>query len=516
MKKQALLLLLALSPIAAAAQQTLTLEECRQMAIEKNKTLDENRTKLEMAGYDRKIAQANYFPKITAYGTWQHLGGGFSLIDDTNIPTFANAGTMVKESYENYLNSLTQIISSSSEIAALLMQSEIFQDALAKLKSVDVTTGLNSIGSKIDESIDKAIHPDLSNVYGAAVSLQQPIFMGGKIVAANKMAKLAEDLARMEYNGNYDEALVEVDKAYWQVVSVANKRKLAESYNDLLQKMLHNVELSVKEGVATQADELTVKVKANEAEMTLTQATNGLALAKMLLCKEVGLPLDTQITLADENSEKIPIPDDDIEKSMEEIYEARSETQRLETAAQIYDQKVNIARADMLPKVAFTANYAVTNPTMNHGFKNEWGPHWSAGVIVSVPIFHGFEALQKTRKAKAEATIYRTKYDDAREMINLQVTQLRQQQKEALERLKMSESNLSSAEENLRTATIGFEAGVVDANTALGAHTAWLQAHSAYIDAGIEVQMNNANIKKAQGSYTSDVQAAYEEQQKNK
>jgi len=514
MKRQILLTLLALLPMTMTAQQTLTLEECRQMAVSANKDLDQQRTKLEMAGYDRKIAQANYFPKITAYGTWQHVGGDFSLIDDTNIPTFGELGTTAQATYNTYLEKLQALISSDPTVLAYISQSPELQQAIAGLSSVDVATGLNTIGSKVDETIDEAIHPDISNIYAAAITLQQPIFMGGKIVAANKMAKLAEDLAKMEYNGDYDDILVDVDQAYWQVVSVANKKKLAESYNDLLQNMLHNVEVSVKEGVATSADELTVKVKANEAAMTLTKANNGLVLAKMLLCKEVGLPLNSDITLADETLETIPLPEDEPELSLDEIYANRSETQRLETAAQIYDQKVNIARADMLPKVAFTANYVVMNPNMNHGFENDWGHNWTAGVVVSVPIFHGFEALQKTRKAKAEATIYRTKYDDAKDLINLQVTQLRQQQKEAYERLSMAESNLESAEENLRTANVGFEAGVIDANTTLGAHTAWLQAHSEYIDAGIDVQMNNAKIKQAQGGYTSDLEAASENEEK--
>ena len=64
----------------------------------------------------------------------------------------------------------------------------------------------------------------------------------------------------------------------------------------------------------------------------------------------------------------------------------------------------------------------------------------------------------------------------------------------------MSRSNLDNAEENLRKATVGFEAGVVPTNTVLAAQTAWLSAHSEYIDAGIELQMADANLRKAEGS----------------
>ena len=121
------------------------------------------------------------------------------------------------------------------------------------------------------------------------------------------------------------------------------------------------------------------------------------------------------------------------------------------------------------------------------------------GVAVNVPIFHGMEATQKTRKAKAEAALYRSQYQDACEMIKLQVAQLEKQMEEAMEKVSMAESNLDSAEENLRMAASGVKNGAVTTNTALSAHSAWLQAHSEYIDAGIEARMVNVNLMKAEG-----------------
>lgn len=503
--KRTLLLLLALVPQLLPAQRQLTLDECRRMAIEQNKDLVQQRTKLEMAGYDRKIAASYYYPKISAIGTYQHLGGGFSLIDDRSIPQFSGIGDRVQASRDALMQQIQGIIAQDPQLAQQLMQNQTWQEIMTRLSSSELATVLNGVGASVDKAIDDAIHPDLDNVFVGAISLQQPIFAGGKIVASNKMARYAEELARLEYDGNYDEALVAVDQAYWQVVSVAAKKKLAGSYSQLLRNMLGNVEISVQEGVATEADALTVRVKSNDADMALTKATNGLRLAKMFLCKQIGLPLDSEISLADEGTEDVPLPQTPEAKSMDQVIADRSETRRLELASAIYDQKVKIAQADMLPQIALTANYIVMNPNMNHGFENEFGSNWSAGVVVNIPIFHGFEALQKTRKAKAEATIYRSKYEDACNLINLQVTQLRQQQVEALERLSTAQANLDVAEENLRTATAGFDAGVIDANTALGAHTAWLKAHSEYIDAGIEVQLNDSLIKKAEGSYVSDL-----------
>ena len=329
--------------------------------------------------------------------------------------------------------------------------------------------------------------------------------MGGKIIAANRIAKLAEQLSEARYDQQYQQTIVDVDQAYWQIVSVAGKKRLAESYAELLHNMVKDVDLSVKEGVATESDALQIKVKANEADMLKTKAENGLTLAKMLLCKRIGLDLGTEIVLADEQLDEIPLAKIGPEKSLEEIYADRPETRSLELASKIYDGKVAVARADMLPKIAATGGYMMSNPSLKNGFEKNWNGYWGVGVVVNVPIFHGFEALNKTRKAKAEATLYRSQLEDAKELINLQVTQLRKQENEALEKLNMAKSNLSSAEENLRTATIGFNEGVINANTALGAHTAWLQARSEYLDAGIELQMLAANLEKAEGNHKANL-----------
>ena len=61
------------------------------------------------------------------------------------------------------------------------------------------------------------------------------------------------------------------------------------------------------EGRCSKADGLSVRVKVNEAEMTLTKVEDGLSLARMLLCQLCGIDLSSPITLADENMEDIPL-----------------------------------------------------------------------------------------------------------------------------------------------------------------------------------------------------------------
>jgi len=528
MKKFILVSLMGLAAVAAAAQdnasyngQALTLDDCRQMAVRQSEDLQQARIQIEMAGYDRKIALANYFPKVSATGAYLYNNRDIALISDEQSAFLQNAGTLMQGQLDAAManatgqlsavmtEKMTQLmtaIKTNPALALDYMTSPMWQTVLGMLQEADpaalaalvpnIADPVNAIGSEID----KTLHPDLHNIWVGAVTVQQPVFVGGKIIYSNQMASLAHELAASKYDMKYADVVVDVDQAYWQIVSIANKRTLAKTYAELLHQMEQDVDYAIAAGVATESDALQVKVKANEADMMLTKAENGLTLAKMLLCKRIGLPLDSEIMLADENLEMIPEPQSLEEKSLEDIYACRPETRSLELAQKIYDKKAKVVRADMMPQVALTANYLVSNPNAFNGIQNSWnGGLFTAGVMVNIPIFHGLENVNRYKKAKAEATLYQHQYNDAKELIRLQVTQQRKLLSEAREKLEMTRSNLDSAEENLRKANVGFEAGVVPTSTVLAAQTAWLSAHSDYIDSGIELQMADANLRKAEG-----------------
>ena len=418
-----------------------------------------------------------------------------ALLNEDQSNRLRNAGTNVQNAFWDYLQGGADNIQGdlTREVATRLLEA-----LRANPNLPDIATPINAIG----QDIDNALHPNLHNIWVGAITVQQPVFVGGKIIYSNQMAVLAQELSEAKYDMKEADVLLDVDQAYWQIISIANKKKLAESYVELLEEMEKDVQTAVNAGVSTESDLLQVRVKANEARMMLTKATNGLTLSKMLLCKRIGLPLDSAIVLADETLDVIPEPGRPVEKSLEDIYESRPETRSLTLATKIFDKKAKVVRADLMPTVALMGAFTVSNPNVYNGFQNQWqGGNLSAGVMVKIPITHGGEALFKYKKAKAEARLYQDQLDDAKEMINLQVTQQRKLFDEALQKVEMARSNLDLAEDNLRSARVGLDAGVIATNTVLGAHTAWLSAHSEYIDAGIELQMTAASLRKAEGGY---------------
>ena len=482
MKKLFLLTILLSLTFIVKAQSFLRLDSCRALALANNKDLLISNEKINAAHYQHKAAFTNYLPSFSATGTYMRNQKEFSLLNNDQKAALSGLGTNLAGPLQQAAGIIAQLHPEiASQIPAL---------------GASLTSAFNEAGS----SLVDALRTDTRNVYAGAITLTQPLYMGGKIRAYNKITKYAEELAQQQHQGGMQEVIMSTDQAYWQVISLVNKKKLAEGYLKLLQQLDSDVEKMIAEGVATKADGLSVRVKVNEAEMTLTKVEDGLSLARMLLCQLCGIDLSSPITLADENMEDIPLLTPETHFDMSTAYANRPEIRSLELATQIYKQKINVTRAEHLPSIALMGNYMVTNPSVFNSFENKFKGMWNVGVMVQIPIWHWGEGIYKTKAAKAEARIAQYQLQDAREKIELQVNQSAFKVKEASKKLVMATKNMEKADENLRYATLGFKEGVIATSNVLEAQTAWLSAQSEKIDAQIDVKLTEIYLKKSLGT----------------
>lgn len=481
MKKSVIISLLITFTFSLNAQQVISLDSCRAMAIANNKELRISNEKINSAYYQKKAAFTNYLPNISATGAYMRNQKEISLLNDEQKGALNNIGTNVNAGFQE----LSQAIGANFPELAPIISS----------LGNSVAEPLNGVG----HSITDALRTDTRNIYAGAITLTQPLYMGGKIRAYNKITQYAEELAYQQHDAGLQEVILNTDQAYWTVVSLVNKKKLAEAYLQLLQRMDSDVDKMIAEGVATRADGLSVKVKVNEAEMTLTKVTDGVSLAKMLLCQLCGLEITTPIVLKDENIDDIPVTPIPTGFDIDNVFANRPEVRSLELGTQIYRQKVNVTRAEHLPSVALMGNYLVTNPGLTNGFENKFRGMWNVGVLVQIPIWHWGEGMYKVRAAKSEARIAEYQLEEAKEKIELQVNQSAFKVNEAMKKLAMTDKNMEKADENLRYANLGFREGVIPTSNVLEAQTAWLSAHSDKIDAQIDVKLTELYLKKALG-----------------
>ena len=354
---------------------------------------------------------------------------------------------------------------------------------------------LNGIGQSLVDALDT----DTRHLFAGTVMVVQPVFLGGSIIALNKMADINEEMQETSAEARRQATLYNTDKVYWQVVSLKHKQRLAQGYLDLVQKLSSDVNKMIAEGVATRSDGLSVEVKVNEAEMTLQKVNDGLVLSKMLLCQTLGLPLDEAVTLADEDSENIAVVELTPELDVATAVENRPELKLLEDGVRLSKQVTNVLRAAHLPMVALTGGYSVTNPSLFNGFERKFKGFWNVGVIVRVPIWNWGDVMYKVRASKGATSIANLELQEAREKIELQVNQNTFRVNEANKKLTMAQSSIARADENLRTANLGFQEGVISPTTVMEAQTAWLQAQSQKIDAEIDVRLSQVDLQKSLG-----------------
>lgn len=423
----------------AYSQQTLTLEACRTLAIQNNKELQIAKGRIKVAEHEKKAAFTKYFPQASASGAY--------LRNEKNI-LLLEPGT------------------------------------------------LGPLQALLPPNVNDLFLLDIQNIWIGGISLVQPLFTGGKILYYNQIAGYAKELAESMNDTKIQDIICRTDETYWQAISLANKKKLADSYLQLLQKTNRDVEEMITEGIATRAEGLAVKVKLNEAELALAKVENGLTLARMLLAQVCGLPPELPFVLADESS----LPTAKENRGSNEAARERPELRSLTLAMNIDKKKEQIALADMLPNLALSANYLITNPSSFNGFKSEFGGMFSAGVVLKIPLSAWWEGTHKRNAARAETLIRKLEYEDAKEKIELQVNQSAYQLKEARKKLDVSSRNLENAEENLKHAGAGFEEGVIPALTLTEAQTAWLSASSELIDARIEALLTEVYLAKALGT----------------
>jgi outer membrane protein TolC len=335
-------------------------------------------------------------------------------------------------------------------------------------------------------------------MFVASAVLTQPLFMGGVITASNKIADITERMAGTQIEEKESNITYEVDNAYWLVVSLRHKQMLATDYLALVQKLDDDVHKMIREGVATRADGLRVDVALNEAEMSKTKVDNALTLARMYLCQKCGMDVNSDITLVDEQKEDVDVAVVN-EENDEQVYERRRELKLLNDAIEISRQKTKIARAAYLPQLALMGGAIFTNPSVYNGFERKFKGSFNVGVAVRVPVLDWGENMYKIRAAKCATNLAQLTYDEAHDMIELQVAQSNFKVREANKKLITAKKNIQSAEENLRCANIGFKEGVMNTTDVMSAQTAWLKARTQKIDAEIDVKLSEIAQQKALG-----------------
>lgn len=443
------------------AQDVYTLDKCREMATSNNTSNSIAKENIAKAQYTLNSYRANYLPKFSVAGTYMYSNQTFSkTITGGYLPTFVP---------DPQTGALTPNI-----------------------------LGMGPDGSIIFK--EYAYMPDIpfelkfDGIYNFRISVEQPIFMGGKIVAANKMASIGRDVSRLQQTLTRSQVIEECDKAYWTCVKAGQMLVLAQKYCDMLNELSKNVENAVNVGMVHNKELLTVRVKQNEAELSLRKAQNGVRLATMNLCYTIGIPMTSKIAVADsfEGMEQAIIPDGvDIS--------SRPEYAMLSKQVDLKKYQERLVRSDYLPNLGVMAMYGYTNGVKLNNEKIIDGSSVVALASLKIPIFHWGEGYNKIRAAKSERKIAQMQMDDLSRKMELEANQAMNAMDEALFEVTMTRKSLSQAEESMKVCKDQYEVGLETLANYLMSQTSWQKAYADYIAAQADLQLSKTVYLKTIG-----------------
>ena len=465
---KALLMILIFFPGVLSAQVELDLQLCREMAIRNSKEMEIADRQHRKAMFDTKSYRADYLPKLSAVGVGFYnqkkynykLKGGY-------LPTY-KPGEHGQLEPNVMIDPATQKPVIGSDGNPVFNEYAFLPDIRLQLK--------------------------LRGVYMAGAQLEQPVYLGGKVRAAHRMAQLGEDIAVENIRLSRSEIVVATDEAYWQLLRVGEQVSAAEKYRQVVKELLQNLRDAQVVGMATPNDVLKAQVRYNEAGLMLQKAQNGQVLASMNLCRLVGLNLQTELHLQDSLTDKI----DPRIWALDTSVEQRPDYTMLAQEVDLRKKQVDLTRADFLPQIGVTAGYGYGGGLQLNG-DDEASATFSAMAAVKIPVFHWGEGKNKVRSARMEEEISRLNLEKTTDLMRLQITSARFSVTDAQKRVEMARNALSQAKENLKISNDQYQAGMENLTALLEAQAQWQETWSQWIDAKALLHLSVSQYLKAIG-----------------
>lgn len=450
--------------VAAGAQQTLTLNQCREKALEHNKSLRSAHLKVEKMDAEVKSYRANFMPRIDV------LGGDFYNWGKTTLtfPTSQMAAGVM------------------TELAPTLMQMGMTPQQLGALSQFKMQ--------------DMSMDFKMKNVFFAGAMLTQPLYMGGKINAAYKMAKLGQQMANANIRLTESEVIVETDMAYMQAVKAKQLVGVAKSYKALLDELQSNVDGAVRHGLRMRNDALKVQVKRNEVELNVQKAENAYRLACMNLCQVIGMDLNSEIAV-DEAAAGMTAPQLQDARQLASIgISQRPEYEILQRKTDMASKNVRIAQSDYLPQVALMGGYSYLNGMELDGKRLFDHGSLTVGISVKIPVLEYFtQGRQKIRSARAEQQMAQLEQEELNEKMTLELTQCANNVSESALEVEITRKSAEVAAENLKMSKQQYEVGVEPLSDYLEAQAIWQKALADEIEARYQYFLAYSKYRKATG-----------------
>lgn len=388
-----------------------------------------------------------------------------------------------------------------------MMQKAVNSYQQAKLdKEIALTAYLPQLEGSLTGIYSKNIDAmgaelQMHGTYLAGITLNQPIFAGGKIIAANKLSKIGVECAEESRRKTEMDILSEVDNAYWTYVAVGEKVKLLEAYQKQLNELHKQISQSVKVQMATKSDLLRIDAKQSQILYQLTKAKNGVELCRMSLCSTLGIDIHTSIQATEKDME-ITAP-----QRLEGTIFTRPEYRLLVNQIEAKEQQIKVVRADILPTFGISAQYSYYGNLKLVGraedgslFKQEYkGGSPMLMASISIPLFRWGKGLKGIKKAKLDYQNAQLDLQRNERLLTIELQQAIQNVTDGYNLVETAAMGMIQATENLRNMQNNYDVNMCTLTDLLDAQTQWQEAYSNQIEAKTQYKIYESEYLRVSG-----------------
>jgi outer membrane protein len=294
--------------------------------------------------------------------------------------------------------------------------------------------------------------------YAGSISLTQPLYTGGKLTDALKLAKLQLAMVKEDQRKAKQNLTLNVKSDYYQVWLTEQKLKVAQSSYDNMEKHYQQVQNFYKVGTSSKFDLLQAEVKWKALKPPIIQAENDEAIAKLNLAILLGIDKDRQFTV-NSDLDQLQLPEEVVlqyQDVMKQAYQNRPEIRQSQDTIELSKINLHLVQAGYKPVLALTGQYK----TAGTDISMDQSKTWSLTLGVSGMLFDGFTTKAKVDSAKDDVQLASSKDSSQRDTIRSDVEQAIQGLKATLETTRYNQANIDLNKESLRLTQARFAAGM--------------------------------------------------------
>jgi len=417
----------------SVSAQTLSLKDAVGSALKNNEKLKQYEERVEEKTSEDRAAWGNFLPKVELDAGYTHLNNPLTV----DLDPIRQVLIQLQAGDQTQIANIYNILQSGQQLTAAQQQQLTLQNMAA----------LNTALPPFSETFKKEDYPN------ATWTAVQPIFVGGKLIAAKRAAAADRSASENDLEKTKNELIQETVNNYLAVVLMNQVVKTRLNVLAGMEKHRQDAERLMQEGLIPKYQLLRAEVAVADAKQNLTDDTNKRELALIALRHSIGVSDDAKIIVSDS---LMFVPTNAPLNSFLETaqldqpilkYVADKKTQA--------DQKYVAERADLLPQVAAFGKYE-----MFPQYLSTLEPHWVVGVSLSMTIFNGMSNYNKLESASHLQDEVSCLQKETSRQIDLWVHKSYREMQDAQARYNNLDANLNLAQENLRVDDERFQTGL--------------------------------------------------------